>query len=198
MATTGRKKPRDGTPTSLSDTPMSDDVIEDLPRIVNDATARMLAMSDSAASQPRTPGQWSRKEIVGHLIDAVNNQARFVRAQIQDDLVFPGYDQDGWVRVQQYRGRSWPELVEIWRVYNVQIAAVMRATPSPDAIVRGHGTTCRTSAFSRYRNAPMPRSVPDARLRGAPAASRAASARRLNPWQAPLLVSVPRSTSLAG
>ena len=49
---------------------------------------------------------------LGHLIDsAVNNHARFVRAQLQDDLVFPGYDQDGWVRVQRYDERSWPALV---------------------------------------------------------------------------------------
>lgn len=109
---------------------MSAELLDSLPVIVNDAASRMLAIPDGVASQPRPSGEWSRKEIIGHLIDsAVNNQARFVRAQMQDDLIFPGYDQDAWVRVQRYRERSWSELVEIWRVYNLQIAAVMGATP---------------------------------------------------------------------
>jgi len=91
--------------------------------------SRLLAISDAAASRPRAPGKWSPKQIIGHLIDsAVNNHARFVRAQLQDDLVFPGYDQDAWVRVQHYDRRSWPELVHAWRTFNTQIAAVMEAT----------------------------------------------------------------------
>ena len=93
--------------------------------------ARLLDIPDEAAAQPRAPGKWSRKEIVGHLIDsAVNNQSRFVRAQIQDDLVFPGYDQVAWVRAQRYQGRSWADLVRTWRTINVHVAATMRATPA--------------------------------------------------------------------
>ena len=88
----------------------------------------MLEIPDTDASQPRAPGKWSRKEIVGHLIDsAVNNQARFVRAQSQDDLVFPGYEQDAWVRVQRYHDRPWADLVFTWQAFNAQVAATMRA-----------------------------------------------------------------------
>jgi DinB superfamily len=97
--------------------------------IVNRGAAELLALSDEAASRPRAPGKWSPKQIIGHLIDsAVNNHARFVRAQLQEDLVFPGYDQDAWVRVQRYDQRSWPETVQAWRTFNIQIAAVMQAT----------------------------------------------------------------------
>jgi len=100
---------------------------------VDESASRMLALSDAAASLPRAPGKWSRKEIVGHLIDsAVNNQARFVRAQLQDDLVFPGYDQEAWVRVQRYGNESWPALVEAWRHANSRVAAIMRAASDED------------------------------------------------------------------
>jgi hypothetical protein len=38
------------------------------------------------------PGEWSVKEIVGHLVDsASNNHQRFVRLQVADGLVFPDY-----------------------------------------------------------------------------------------------------------
>jgi hypothetical protein len=92
--------------------------------------SRLLAVSDADASQPRAPGKWSSKQIIGHLIDsAVNNHARFVRAQLQEDLVFHGYDQDAWVRVQHYDRRPWQELLQAWRAFNLQIAAVIEATP---------------------------------------------------------------------
>jgi hypothetical protein len=99
---------------------------------VEDAAARMLAIPDDVAGRPRAAGKWSRKEIIGHLIDsAVNNQARFVRAQMQSDLVFPGYDQEAWVRIQRYQERPWGELVHTWRAYNAQVASIMqRAAPA--------------------------------------------------------------------
>src|SRR6185436_18687564 len=79
------------------------------------------------------PGKWSKKEIIGHLIDsAANNHARFVRAQATDDLVFDGYDQDEWVRVQRYRERPWRDLVGLWQAYNHHMASLM-ASADPAA-----------------------------------------------------------------
>jgi hypothetical protein len=93
----------------------------------------MLALSDAQAAAPRAPGKWSRKEIVGHLIDsAIHNHARFVRGQLQDDLIFDGYDQDVWVRTQRYRDQPWTELVDAWRAYNRRLAAVMRTAPDEE------------------------------------------------------------------
>ena len=104
------------------------ELAERLTTIVDTASAQMLTITDEEASKPRAAGKWSPKEIVGHLIDsAVNNQARFVRAQMQTDLVFDGYDQETWVRVQRYQERPWLELVRAWQVYNAQVAAVLRA-----------------------------------------------------------------------
>ena len=89
---------------------------------------RLLRLDDEAASARPRPGGWSPKEIVGHLIDsASNNHQRFVRAQFQESLSFPGYDQDAWVAVQRHQDAPWPELVELWRLFNLQIARVMVA-----------------------------------------------------------------------
>lgn len=108
---------------------MSADLHQTLTAIVDQSASQMLAIPDTRAAQPRASGKWSRKEILGHLIDsAVNNQVRFVTAQVQEDLVFAGYDQDAWVRVQRHQDRSWPDLVQVWRACNAQIAATMRTT----------------------------------------------------------------------
>jgi DinB family protein len=104
-------------------------VVDELRRTVDRASGRLLQYADAEAARRPGPGKWSRKEIVGHLIDsACNNHGRFVRAQLQDELVFPGYDQDAWVRVQRYQDRPWADLVALWRTYNHQIAHVMATT----------------------------------------------------------------------
>ena len=80
--------------------------LADFRQTVDSAADRLLNLSDDEAASRPAPGKWSRKEIIGHLIDsASNNHGRFVRAQLQDDLMFAGYDQDAWVRAQAYQDR---------------------------------------------------------------------------------------------
>ncbi|MEO5823496.1 MAG: DinB family protein [Vicinamibacteraceae bacterium] len=95
------------------------------------ATPLLLALDADASATPAAPGKWSAREIVGHLIDsAANNHQRFVRGQLQDDLVFLGYAQEDWVRVQHYADAPWEELVALWRLYNLHLARVMEHTPA--------------------------------------------------------------------
>ncbi len=104
--------------------------VSELREAVERAAPRLLALSDEESARPLAPGKWSPREIVGHLIDsASNNHQRFVRAQFQDDLIFPGYAQEEWVRAQAYRDAPWKELVTLWQSYNLQLARVMAAVP---------------------------------------------------------------------
>ena len=141
----------------------------------------MLTIADDVAGKPRAAGKWSRKEIVGHLIDsAVNNQARFVRAQVQKDLVFDGYDQEAWVRVQRYQERPWAELVRAWQVYNAQVAAIMRnASQAEIARARSPHNLDRIGFKSLPPGTRSDAWLSDARLRQSSAASRRAGARRV-------------------
>jgi len=87
-------------------------------------------ISDAEASIPAIEGGWSRKEVLGHLIDsASNNHQRFVRAQLQDELRWPGYDQAGCVRVQRFQDARWSDLLEFWAAYNRFLARVLAAVP---------------------------------------------------------------------
>jgi hypothetical protein len=115
---------------------MDAEFLADFRQTVDRAADRLLAISNDEAAVRPAPGKWSRKEIIGHLIDsATNNHGRFVRAQLQEDLVFAGYDQDGWVRVQRYQDRPWADLVRLWQAHNHQIAHVME-TADGDAATR--------------------------------------------------------------
>lgn len=99
-------------------------------QVIAAAHERLLPLSEATVSTKPAPNKWSPKEIVGHLIDsATHNQQRFVRAQLQDNLIFPGYEQEEWVAIQQYQQREWQELLALWCALNVHIARIMAATP---------------------------------------------------------------------
>lgn len=86
----------------------------------------LLALPEETCSQPIAPGKWSPKQIIGHLIDsATNNHARFVKAQMQDHLVFEGYAQVEWVDLQNYAQSDWSSLVAFWHQYNLHICHVI-------------------------------------------------------------------------
>jgi len=106
------------------------DFLDDFRETIDTAAKQMLQIPSEQNQTPRAPGKWSPKEIVGHLIDsASNNHQRFVRAQFTDDLVFAGYEQEGWVRSQNYQGEDWSDLVQLWRLYNQHILHLMAGTP---------------------------------------------------------------------
>ena len=97
----------------------------------NDAARWLAALGESTVAWRPAPAAWSTKEIIGHLIDsAANNHQRFVRAESQANLVFPGYEQEDWVRVQAYDAAPWGSLVMLWQSYNLHLARLMSAIPA--------------------------------------------------------------------
>lgn len=107
------------------------DALEDFRLTIQTTAARLHALDEAEAQTARGDADaWTPKEIVGHLIDsAANNHQRFVRAQFKDDLVFPGYEGEEWVRAQRYNEESWPLLVELWKHYNLHLLHVMAVAP---------------------------------------------------------------------
>ena len=102
------------------------DWLRDFRKTVESVSDRLRMIDEAQAAKPRAEDHWSPKQILGHLIDsAANNHARFVLGQLKDDLVFPGYDQDGWVRTNHYQDASWEQLVELWRAYNLHLHHLM-------------------------------------------------------------------------
>ena len=106
------------------------DALEDFRRTIETAVARLRALSAEESARPKGADKWSARQILGHLIDsAANNHQRFVLAQLKDDLLFPGYQQEDWVRVQHYDEAAWPLLVQLWESYNLHLLHVMAHTP---------------------------------------------------------------------
>jgi hypothetical protein len=106
------------------------ELAKELQQTVEMAVERLLTVPEPQTQIPKQVGQWTAKEILGHLIDsATNNHQRFIRAQFTDDLIFAGYDQEQWVRVQSYDQVSWQTLVQFWQAYNLHLAHVIAHIP---------------------------------------------------------------------
>ena len=60
--------------------------------------SRLEKLSGDQVESKPSPSAWSPKEELGHLLDsAANNHQRIVRAQFEDNLSMPGYEQNRWV-----------------------------------------------------------------------------------------------------
>lgn len=107
------------------------DAASALKSVLATVPGRLSAISEVSASAPRIEGKWSRKQILGHLIDsASNNHHRFVRAQIEKTLDMPSYTQNEWIATQSYQNRPWSDLVTLWTAYNQHLLHLIVTTPA--------------------------------------------------------------------
>jgi hypothetical protein len=116
-----------------------EELSEQLLRLIDAAEPKLRKISEPETTNPILPGGWSRKQVLGHLIDsASNNHQRFVRAVLQTSLDFPTYDQDGNARVQVPQEVDWSLLVSFWAAYNRYLAHVIARLPATklDAVCR--------------------------------------------------------------
>lgn len=92
--------------------------------------AALVALSPELADVPWRPGGWTRKQIVGHLLDsAANNRQRFVRAAIDGRYAGPGYAQDAWVDAHGYGDKPWDALMRWWQAEHEILMAVVDQIP---------------------------------------------------------------------
>ena len=104
---------------------------EQLLSVIEAAEPKLREISALESAEPILPGGWSRRQVLGHLIDsASNNHQRFVRAALQSPLDFPGYDQEGNVRVQAPQEADWLLLVSLWAAYNCYLAHIIARLPA--------------------------------------------------------------------
>lgn len=74
--------------------------------------------------------RWSKKEIIGHLIDsAMTNIRRLVVTQYQPNQKIL-YRQNEWVASQAYQTADTTELIELWRLINLHYDRLSKNVPA--------------------------------------------------------------------
>ncbi len=74
--------------------------------------------------------KWSRKEIMGHLVDsAESNIRRFIVAQYEERPLIV-YNQDKWVAIANYQQWDTRDIIGLWYLLNKQIVEIWKNTPA--------------------------------------------------------------------
>ena len=73
--------------------------------------------------------KWSKKEILGHLIDsATNNHHRFIRGQFENNPEI-SYDQNKWNKFSFYQEMDSQQIINFWTLYNKQLLEIIKRIP---------------------------------------------------------------------
>lgn len=111
-----------------------------LNNIITAELERFTTISEEEWSYKISPEKWSKKEILGHLCDsAFTNIRRFVITQYKENENIV-YDQDFWVKAQNYQNISASEIISLWKVLNIQIVHIVENIPD-EALQRTCDTT---------------------------------------------------------
>ncbi len=107
-----------------------EEAINRLSRIIETAPELLACVSEEKMTVKPSPGKWSKKEILGHLIDsAANNHQRFVRGQFEVNPAIR-YDQNKWNEFSFHQQIDSQQLVSFWAIYNRQLIEIMKRIPA--------------------------------------------------------------------
>lgn len=92
---------------------------------------KVVSCPADLASVPWREGGWTRKQIVGHLLDsAANNRLRFVRASIEGEYTGPFYAQEQWVALHGYAEQPWETLLRWWKTEHEILVTLVDRIPA--------------------------------------------------------------------
>ena len=101
--------------------------ITELLSILTTYSAKFNAIAENEFSAKPNPKKWSKKEIVGHLVDSGhNNLRRFIVGQYENQPPKITYEQDFWVAANGYQNLKQTEVIELWRLVNLNIVSVLK------------------------------------------------------------------------
>lgn len=105
-------------------------VAAELREIVTSYSTAFTTLAEADFSDKPRPEKWSKKEIVGHLVDSAhNNLRRFIVGQYESTPPHIVYDQDFWVKANDYQNMTSLDVIVLWTLVNFRICAVLEAMP---------------------------------------------------------------------
>ncbi len=113
---------------------MQQTVIE-LETLINQNIAILKSLDEKDMAVKPSPEKWSKKEIIGHLIDsAQSNIRRFAVAQYEDSPTI-NYNQEKWVVIANYQRWDSKMLIDLWYLLNRQVCEILKNI-SPEMLQR--------------------------------------------------------------
>ena len=115
----------------LKDTVDTNAAMQQLEIYIESFPIKLKEVSSEELLKRPAEGKWSKKEILGHLIDsAINNLKRFTEIQfLAQPYTVISYRQNELVIVNDYQDLPLQHLLDLWQALNRQIVLVVRNIP---------------------------------------------------------------------
>ena len=115
----------------LKDTVDTNAAMQQLYLYIESFPIKLKQISSEELLKRPAEGKWSKKEILGHLIDsAINNLKRFTEIQfLPQPYTVISYEQNELVIVNDYQNLPLQHLLDLWQSLNRQIVFVVKAIP---------------------------------------------------------------------
>jgi hypothetical protein len=103
--------------------------VQRLHYLCNTIPTLLINLTEDEFSRKLASDKWSKKEILGHLIDsATNNHQRFVRVQFEHVPTIT-YDQNKWNSYSYHTQTNSIQLITFWTAYHRQLAELIKHIP---------------------------------------------------------------------
>jgi hypothetical protein len=100
-------------------------IASELNKIIEHHVSSLRSVNEEEFHFKPSPTKWSKKEILGHMVDsAQNNIRRFIVAQY-DERPKIVYNQDKWVSITNYQQYPLTDLINLWYQLNKHICQIL-------------------------------------------------------------------------
>jgi hypothetical protein len=101
------------------------EIVSRLNKIIDTYSTKLNSISDQAFESKPLPDKWSKKEILGHLVDsAQNNIRRFIVVQYENSPLID-YQQNQWVSLGHYQEYDQKNMIQLWVLLNKHICHIL-------------------------------------------------------------------------
>jgi hypothetical protein len=127
----------------------AEDVIAVLPRQIDEIRAALGMLNETQARYRNEPGEWSIKEVMGHMNDVERVFSyRLLRVSRNDPTPLPGFEQDDYVRESGFDTCSLADLIQefdflrranILAIQNMSEASTLRRGTASGSAISARG-----------------------------------------------------------
>lgn len=124
---------------------MKEQILHRLDTLIKTIPPLLGNITEAEFSLKPAPDKWSKKEILGHLIDsAANNHQRFIRGQYENVPTI-SYDQNQWNELHRYNETDTAHLIAFWALYNKHLLEILKHIPDENLL-----RECRSADGNTY------------------------------------------------
>lgn len=110
--------------------------LDEFENIIRNFPNQINNLNEKDLNYKPNPAKWSKKEIIGHLIDsALVNYQRFIRAQFEENpQIF--YPQNEYCAYADYQNAETSQLIDLWSSLNKQLLFLMKSITEKNLIYK--------------------------------------------------------------